>query len=70
MFQISYGRTIANDLVHYAGGSPNEKEIINNTKYSSSNNISGVFDTETSEVEITRNSEVKEGRFRPVLIIK
>ena len=47
-----------------------EKEIINNTKYSSSNNISGVFDTETSEVEITRNSEVKEGRFRPVLIIK
>ena len=66
----SYGLTIANDLVHYAGGSPNEKEIINNTKYSSSNNISGVFDTETSEVEITRNSEVKEGRFRPVLIIK
>ena len=66
----SYGLTIANDLVHYAGGSPNEKEIINNTNYSSSNNISGVFDTETSEVEITRNSEVKEGRFRPVLIIK
>lgn len=66
----SYGLTISNDLVHYAGGSPNEKEIIHNTKYSSSNNIYGVYDVETSEVEITRNGEEKEGRFRPILIIK
>ena len=66
----SYGINISNDLVHYAGGSPNEKEIINNTKYSSSNNIFGVYDIETSEIEITRNGNESEGRFRPVLIIK
>ena len=64
----AFGVTIANDLVHYAGGSPNEKEILNNTKYSSSNNIFGIYDIETSEVEITKNSEEKEGRFRFILI--
>ena len=64
----AYGIEIANDLVHYAGGSPNEKEIVNNTKYSSTNNIFGVFDLNTSETEITQNSNEDEGRFRLILV--
>ena len=64
----AYGIEIANDLVHYAGGSPNEKEIVNNIKYSSTNNIFGVFDLNTSETEITQNSNEDEGRFRLILV--
>lgn len=59
---------ISNDLVHYAGGSPDEEGFKNNIKYSLSNNIYGVYDLLTSENEITKNSKGnEEGRFRLVL---
>ena len=59
---------ISNNLVHYAGGSPEEDGFKNNVQYSSSNNVFGVYDLITSENEITketRNNE--EGRFRMIL---
>ena len=56
---------ISNDLVHYAGGSPNEEEFKNNKKYSSSNNVFGVYDLKTSENELIRESSLnEEGRIR------
>ena len=62
---------ISNNLVHYAGGSPNEEEFKTNTKYSSSNNVYGVYDLKTSENELTKNSKAyEEGRIRLVLINK
>lgn len=62
---------ISNNLVHYAGGSPNIDDLKNNTKYSSTNNIYGIFDLLTSENEITSDSKPNEiGRFRGVISIK
>ncbi len=59
---------ISNDLVHYAGGSPNEDGFKTNNQYSSSNNMYGIYDLLTSENEITKNSKGnEEGRFRLVL---
>ncbi len=59
---------ISNDLVHYAGGSPDEEGFKKNIQYSLSNNIYGVYDLLTSENEITKNSKGnEEGRFRLVL---
>ena len=61
-------KNISNDLVHYAGGSPDEDGFKNNIQYSLSNNIYGVYDLLTSENEITKNSKGnEEGRFRLVL---
>lgn len=60
---------ISNNLVHYAGGSPNEEDFKENVKYSSTNNVYGIYDLMTSENEITNNSKgYEEGRFRLVLI--
>ena len=62
---------ISNNLVHYTGGSPVEDGFKENVKYSSSNNVYGVYDLVTSANEITRNSEPnEEGRFRLILIKK
>lgn len=59
---------VSNDLVHYAGGSPDEEGFKTNTKYSLSNNIYGIYDLLTSGNEITKNSNGnEEGRFRLVL---
>ena len=59
---------VANDLVHYAGGSPNNEEYIYNTKYSSTNNVYGVYDLICSENELIRESGGnEEGRFRLVI---
>ena len=59
---------ISNDFVHYAGGSPKDDGFKENIKYSSTNNIYGIYDLLTSENEITINSkEFEEGRFRLVL---
>jgi hypothetical protein len=67
----AFGITISNDLVHYSGGSVDKTGFLTNTKYSSTGNIYGVYDLIASENEITRNyTGNKEGRFRPVLIIK
>ena len=38
------GIDISNNLVHYAGGSPEEDGFKENVKYSSSNNVYGVYD--------------------------
>lgn len=62
---------IANNLIHYSGGAPSEKGFIENTKYSSTGNIFGIYDLITSENEVTINSlENEEGRYRPVLLVK
>lgn len=62
---------ISNDLVHYAGGSPDEELFKENVKYSSTNNVYGIYDLMTSESEITKSSnEYEEGRFRLTLIKK
>ena len=59
---------IANDLVHYAGGSPDSKGFIENTRYSSTGNIYGVYDLVCSENELTAESNINdEGRFRLVI---
>ena len=61
-------KDISNDLVHYAGGSPEIDGFKENVQYSLSNNVYGVYDLLTSENEITKNSKVnEEGRFRLVL---
>lgn len=39
---------IANDLVHYAGGGVNSNDFIENTRYSSTGNVYGVYDLITS----------------------
>ena len=70
MLAVSYNIQISNDLVHYAGGSPTETDIIKNVKYSSTGNISGVYDIETSETELTIDSDEYSGRFRPIIKIK
>ena len=60
--------SISNNLVHYAGGSPDEDGFKKNIQYSLSNNIYGVYDLLTSANEITKNSKWnEEGRFRLVL---
>lgn len=67
----SYDIEIVNDLVSYAGGSTNELGYMDNVKYSSSNNIYGVYDVITSENELLQESKPNEkGRFRPVLMPK
>ena len=57
---------ISNDLVHYAGGAPNEDGFKTNTRYSSTGNIYGVYDLITSEIEITSGFN-DEGRFRETI---
>lgn len=70
-FSESMQIKIANDLVHYAGGAPNENGFKENTQYSSSNNISGIYDLITSESEVFKESNPKEeGRFRGVIKIQ
>ena len=60
---------ITNDFVHYAGGSPDEDGFKENVRYSSTNNIYGIYDLVTSENEITKSSkEYETGRFRLILI--
>ena len=54
-----------------AGGAANEKGYINNTNYSSTNNVYGIYDLITSQNELTINSyDSEEGRYRPVMAIK
>ncbi len=59
---------VSNDLVHYAGGAPNENGYKTNSKYSSTGNVYGVYDLISSENEITRNAN-DEGRFRETIKI-
>lgn len=69
-FSKFLGIEISNDLVHYAGGSPDEEEFKQNVKYSNTNNMSGIYDLITSENEITKDSKSEEqGRFRGILKI-
>lgn len=71
VMSTAVGIDVANDLVHYAGGSPDEEKFKENIKYSSTNNIFGIYDLKTSENEITRNSKNSEiGRFRLVIYNK
>lgn len=59
---------IQNDLVHYAGGSPDEKGFLSNYQYSNTNNIYGVYDLISPENELTAESKInEEGRFRLVI---
>ena len=59
---------ISNDLVHYAGGSPEAKGFIENTRYSNTNNEYGVYDLICPENELTAESSInEEGRFRLVI---
>lgn len=59
---------IANDLVHYAGGGVNSNDFIENTRYSSTGNVYGVYDLITSENELTKESLENEiGRYRLVI---
>ena len=70
-FSEFMGIEITNDLVHYAGGAPNEEGFKENIQYSSTNNISGIYDLITSENEITIDSKPnEEGRFRGVIKIQ
>ena len=65
LFSKLGGFEIANDLIHYAGGSPDIKGFIENTRYSSTNNEYGVYDLICSENELTAESKIdEEGRFR------
>lgn len=62
---------ISTDLIHYAGGSPEENNFKENVKYSSTNNVYGIYDLYTSENEMTRDSDVNsEGRFRLTIVKK
>ncbi len=71
IFSKSENINISNDLIYYAGGAANEKGYINNTNYSSTNNVYGIYDLITSQNELTINSdENEEGRYRPVIAIK
>ena len=64
-------KQISNNLIHYSGGGITEYDYIENGKYSSSNNVYGVFDVITSENELLDTSKMNEyGRYRPVLIPK
>ena len=70
-FSKYLGIEISNDLVHYAGGSPEEEGFKKNIRYSNSNNISGIYDLITSENEITKDSKSnEEGRFRGIMKIE
>ena len=67
----SYNLEISNDLVHYAGGSPDPNGYLVNTRYSSTSNVYGVYDLITSENEVVLESYDNEiGRFRSTIIIK
>ena len=58
-------KEISNNLIHYAGGSPNAEGFKEHIQYSNSNNFYGVYDLLTSENEITQNSrDNEEGRIR------
>lgn len=71
LFSESNEIEITNDLVYYAGGSPDINGYLSNEKYSSTNNVYGVYDLISSENELTSNSaDNEEGRFRPVIVIK
>ena len=71
IFSKSENIDITNDLIYYAGGAANEKGYINNTNYSSTNNVYGIYDLITSQNELTINSyDSEEGRYRPVMAIK
>lgn len=70
MLADSRGITIEKDNIYYAGGSPKEEALIDNNKYSSSGNISGVFDIITSVEEMKLDGNVQEGRYRPSINIK
>lgn len=62
---------ISNNLVHYAGGAPDAEGFKENIKYSSTNNVYGIYDLMTSENEITKNSNgSEEGRFRLTIVNK
>ena len=62
---------ISNDLIHYSGGGPNELDYRENVKYSSTNNIYGVYDLITSENELVKEqSDNTNGRYRTVIISK
>ena len=62
-------KDISNNLVHYSGGGVTKFDYIENVKYSSSNNVYGVYDVITSENELLESSRNYEyGRYRPVLI--
>lgn len=62
---------IVNDLVYYAGGSPNKEGFKENIQYSSSNNIYGIYDLLTSENELTKDSNNQDrGRWRLIIIEK
>lgn len=62
---------ILNNLIHYAGGSPDENGFKKNIQYSSTNNESGIYDLFTSENEITKDSKLnEEGRFRGIIKIQ
>lgn len=59
---------ISNDLIHYSGGGVNKNDYINNVKYSSTQNVYGVYDLVTSENEVTIDDDSNEiGRYRAVL---
>ena len=69
-FSKCLGIEISKDLVHYAGGSPDEEGFKENAKFSNTNNISGIYDLITSENEITKDSNSnEEGRFRGIIKI-
>lgn len=71
VFAKSESINISNDLIHYSGGAANQKGYINNTNYSSTNNVYGIYDLITSQSELTINSDDnEEGRYRPVILIK
>ncbi len=60
--------TVSNDLVHYAGGGVTQFDFIENTRYSSTGNIYGIYDLITSENELTIESNNNDfGRYRMVL---
>lgn len=68
MIALSQKIEISNDLVHYAGGGVNANSFIENTRYSSTGNMYGVYDLITSENELTRESFENEiGRYRLVI---
>jgi len=62
--------SIEKDNVYYSGGTPKQESLIDNGKYSSSGNISGVFDIDTSVDEMKLNENILNGRYRPSISIK
>lgn len=68
MISNSSNIKISNNLVHYAGGGTKALDYIENTQYSSTRNVYGVYDLVTSENELLKESNSNEfGRFRAVI---